>query len=120
MSRLRPGEWGEDRFAPRRRDAGYPIGGIKEPDPVKPHTKWSASSGCNGRCRGATGCGESVWLVWAPAGSVFLEVKASPDGAYVVETSEHRKPMAVLYDAAFHDASWPRFAAHACRPKETP
>lgn len=111
--RIRPGQWGEVPERPRR-DRGLPIGAIVPPAPVKAHTPFGRSV-CNSFCS----CKKAVGLVGSALGSIWIEPVPSPDGAFVLEMDEHRKPVAVAYDAAIH-AGWLRYAEHVCAAKEAP
>jgi hypothetical protein len=113
---FRPGEWGEDRYQ-RRRDRGYPVGPIREPEPVAPHTPYGRSV-CNAFCVGKDGCHNTVALVRGVGKSLWLEPRPSPAGAFVLEMDEFLKPIAVPFDAAIHDG-WLRYAEHACPLKGT-
>jgi hypothetical protein len=109
---IEPGVW---REAPegRKTDRGYPVGPIKY-EPVAPHTPWYGGGVCNASC-----CGVMVGIVTTdgPDSPIGLEPFPSPDGAFVLELSEHRTSLAVSYDPAIH-AGWKRYAAHVCKPKE--
>jgi hypothetical protein len=104
-----PGEWND---LPPENKRGRPYfgftGALKPPLPVHPHTSFGRSV-CNGKCR----CGVATSHVSGVVGTVLLEWAAVEDGAYVLELSEHRTPMAVPHDPQHHDG-WARYRLHVC------